>query len=271
MTRTETLAEGVTLYLGDCREILPTLGKVDAVVTDPPYGVGLGIETDPRSNGHGLGKSRYANSSDTFDEFLSSVVPVIEYAVSIASRAAIFGGHNIVHFPKPAAVGGVYLPSGCGRNPWGFSCFSPVWFYGCAPDLNKGAKPTALYSTENAEPSEHPCPKPIGWMKWLVGLASRPAETILDPFMGSGTTGVAAVNLGRKFIGIEIEPKYFDIACKRIQAALDAPDLFIEAPAKPVQEAFEYDAAKDFSSSIDACYEAIRARKAAGGPGWDPA
>ena len=76
-------------------------------------------------------------------------------------------------------------------------------------------------------------------MKWCLGVVSG-AETILDPFMGSGTTGVAAVKLGRKFIGIEIEPKYFDIACRRISEALKQPDMFIEKPKPAVQEALTF-------------------------------
>jgi hypothetical protein len=84
----------------------------------------------------------------------------------------------------------------------------------------------------------HPHQKPVSLCETL--LQKLPSECIiLDPFMGSGTTGVAAVKLGRKFIGIEIEPKYFDIACKRIQAALDAPDMFMEAPKPAKQEIFE--------------------------------
>ena len=74
-------------------------------------------------------------------------------------------------------------------------------------------------------------------MAWCIKKLPEEAETILDPFMGSGTTGVAAVKMGRKFIGIEIEPKYFDIACRRIQAALDAPDMFVEPPKPAKQEA----------------------------------
>lgn len=105
--------------------------------------------------------------------------------------------------------------------------------------MNKGAKATAIYSTETAEKNGHPCPKPIGWMRWIVSLSTRAGETIVDPFMGSGTTGIASVELGRKFIGIEIEPKYFDIAVRRIQAAIDAPDLFIEQPKPAKQEALE--------------------------------
>ena len=86
----------------------------------------------------------------------------------------------------------------------------------------------------------HPCPKPVAYSRWLVQRAAEPGKTIIDPFMGSGTTGVACAKLGRKFIGIEIEEKYFDIACDRIQKACDQPDLFIESPKKAVQEVMEW-------------------------------
>lgn len=76
---------------------------------------------------------------------------------------------------------------------------------------------------------EHPTQKPLALMRWCIAKLPR-AETILDPFMGSGTTGVAAVNLGRRFVGIEREPKYFDIACRRIEQAYRQPDLFVSRP-----------------------------------------
>ena len=82
----------------------------------------------------------------------------------------------------------------------------------------------------------HPCPRPLNGTKHLLDALSEKGDIILDPFMGSGTTGVAAVKLGRRFIGIEIEPKYFDIARRRITQALAQPDLFIEAPKRAVQE-----------------------------------
>ncbi|MFN8992864.1 MAG: DNA methyltransferase, partial [Pseudomonadota bacterium] len=92
---------------------------------------------------------------------------------------------------------------------------------------------------QNNEPrGDHPTQKPIEVMRWVIGHLPDDARTILDPFMGSGTTGVAAVKLGRKFIGIEIEPKYFDIACKRISDALKQPDMFIERPKPVKQEGF---------------------------------
>ena len=85
---------------------------------------------------------------------------------------------------------------------------------------------------------DHPCPKPLAWMLWLVTRGSLPGHLVIDPFMGSGTTGVACVKLGRRFIGIEIYPHYFDIACRRIEDAYRQPDMFVERPPAPVQEKF---------------------------------
>ncbi len=89
-------------------------------------------------------------------------------------------------------------------------------FFGSAPGLEKGARATTIRSTESSEKNGHPCPKPIGWMLWAVGLASRQGETVLDPFMGSGTTLRAAKDLGRRAIGIEIEEMYCEVAAKRL-------------------------------------------------------
>lgn len=238
MSRVEHLAEGITLYCADCREILPALGMVDAMVTDPPYGVLAFGNRDFRGGKHGLAISEYESYADTYDKFVSLVIPRLNAALDIAQRAAVFTGPHIVEQRKPSVVGGVYCSAAIGRNEWGFKNLLPVLLYGKAPDLNFGAKtPTAIESSAIADTIDHPCPKPTAWMKWLVTLTSRKSETILDPFMGSGTTGVAAVNLGRRFLGIEIEPKYFDVACRRIEEALRQPDMFIERPAPARQEA----------------------------------
>jgi len=115
--------------------------------------------------------------------------------------------------------------------------FAPVLFFGAAPDLFSGAKPTCIASHEKSDPcsKQHPCPKPVGWMRWLVELASRSGETILDPFMGSGTTLVAAKQLGRRAIGIELEEKYCAIAVKRLAQT----ELFAARPAAPKAEQME--------------------------------
>jgi site-specific DNA-methyltransferase (adenine-specific) len=236
MTHAERIGD-CTIYLGDCREVLPALGRVDAVVTDPPYGVGMGIGADPRRGGsHGLARDGYVSYDDTIENYREIVVPAVRAALSLARRGAVFSNHNLHELPKPDAIGGVYLPSATGRHCWGFNSFSPIVFYGTAPGLQRGSRPSAIWSAETADRNGHPCPKPLGWMRWLVGHASEEGETVLDPFAGSGTTGVACAKLGRKFIGIEIEPRYFDIACRRIEAAYAQPDLFVKSPEpKPEQ------------------------------------
>jgi len=222
-----------TLYLGDCLEILPTLGNVDAVVTDPPYGVGLGVIKSA------IGKTGYESYDDTRKNVKQIAIPAVEICRKLADRVLVTpGSAALLDYPEPANLGCIYFPSGAGRNSWGFTCSQPLLFYGTDPFLERGlgARADSFYCTETSEKNGHPCPKPIGLMKRLVTRVSFIGHTILDPFMGSGTTGVACAKLGRKFIGIEIEPTYFDIACKRIEQAYAQHDLFIEPPAKVTQE-----------------------------------
>ena len=110
--------------------------------------------------------------------------------------------------------------------------------YGSDPMLanSRGRAADIIQHTETSEHNGHPCPKPARFMQRLIQRCSIESHTILDPFMGSGTTGVACAKLGRKFIGIEIELKYFDIACRRIEEAYKQPDMFIAQPEKPKQE-----------------------------------
>ncbi len=226
----------VQLYHGDCLDVLRGLeaGSVDAVVTDPPYGIGLGINKDSRGSSgrvrrHGLAKAAYKNYEDTYENFVALIVPRIGAAIRVAKRGAVFTGPHIQEQQKATAFGGVYCPVGGGRHAWGFKTFHPVLLYGKAVDLHKGAKPTILKDNGRAEKNGHPCPKPLAWMRWLVELTTRPGETVLDPFMGSGTTGVACVQTGRRFIGVELDPIYFTIAKKRIAEAQAAEPLFAEA------------------------------------------
>ncbi len=215
--RIETLADGVTLYLGDCREILPTLGKVDAVVTDPPYGI-EGTWSGGSSHGWGRHKGE-AQKWDTRPDWL------VEWLESVVAAKIIWGGQ---YFGLPPSGSWLFwdkiqrgVTFGEGELAW-TNLGKPIRAF------NFGAVRIV------AENKQHPTQKPIQLMQWCIRQVSE-ARTILDPFMGSGTTGVAAVNLGRKFIGIEIEPKYFDIACRRIRDALDRPDLFIDQP-KPAEQ-----------------------------------
>jgi DNA modification methylase len=236
---------GIVIYHGDCREVLPTLGAVDLVLTDPPYGVDLGNHQASKETRPGwLAKQAYSNYDDTAENLESIVIPALSDALALSERGIVFcAGHKIRLFPPPTEVGGVYLPAATGRNPWGFQSLAHCLFYGKAPDVHLGSKATAIMSSASSRKIiGHPCPKPIEWMLWAVALGSRPGETVLDPFMGSGTTLVAAKQLGRKAIGIEIEERYCEIAARRLDATpepLPFPDyapapeqagLFTETP-----------------------------------------
>jgi site-specific DNA-methyltransferase (adenine-specific) len=208
-----------TIYHGDCRKIMPRLLTVHAVITDPPYGVNIGQHggaSEGRKD-HVLVKRGYASYEDSPENYEAVVVPAITIALGMADRGLVFcAGHMAWSLPRPAAIGGVFLPAATGRCAWGYSSFSHCLLYGKAPDLHLGAKAIGIRSTDTAGPSGHPCPKPETWMRWAVGLVTRVGETILDPFMGSGTTLRAAKDLGRRAIGIEIEERYCEIAAKRL-------------------------------------------------------
>jgi len=225
-----------TLYLGDCLEVMPLLGKVDAVVTDPPYGVNY----DGSTTQHGENGFPYASYSDTPENIDAICVPAIRMAVGMAGCAVITPGNACAYkYDPPRALGSIFYPSGANSGPWGFVCSQPLFYYGKDPYLasGRGRKPNGFSTTEATDRNiNHPCPKPLGVMLWLVERASLSGQTILDPFMGSGTTLVACAKLGRKGIGIELDPDYFEIACRRVRDAYAQPDLFIAPPAKPTQE-----------------------------------
>ena len=223
-TRKEVIGD-CTLYLGDCRDILPTLGNVDAVVTDPPYGIDGGRGKDAIL----FGKSRYDAAFEDTPKYVAEVcVPAIEVALVQSKRLAVTTGIRCLHmYPTPRDIGGFYTPAAVTHGPWGFTCFQPILYYGKDPRLGRGVWPSSITVTEASEKNGHPCPKPQRAWQWLVAKVSSEDGPVLDPFMGSGTTGVACVKLGRQFIGIEIEERYFTIACKRIEEAYRQPDLFI--------------------------------------------
>lgn len=209
-----------TLYLADCLKVLPTLGDVDVLITDPPYGVDFkGKQTKWKKAGGGY------NSGD------SGIGPtVVTRALECCERAVVFPGMRLMFdYPKPYELGCVYNPSGAGRGRWGFAVMHPILYYGKGLPHTRRS-PSGFEAFDVVEDNGHPCPKPIRWMRWVVTKSTMHGNSVLDPFMGSGTTGVACVQLGRKFIGIEIDPDYFDIACERIYNAERQHDLFIEKP-----------------------------------------
>ena len=207
----------VTIYHGDCREWAQ---PVDVLVTDPPYGVGLAAKTTEQRHGQ---KSKpvslvYSDGPDEVRALIESTIPRL---IALADRALIFPGVRMLWaYPEPASVGAVYVAAGTGRSAWGFQTHHPILFYGKDPFLadGKGSRPNGFRDERGLSRDEtfnHPCPKPEAWMRWAVSRASREGETVLDPFAGTGTTLIAAKNLGRRAIGIEIEERYCEIAAKR--------------------------------------------------------
>ena len=199
-----------TLYLGDCREILPTLPKVDAVVTDPPYGIGEAAgKNASRGNlavAKDFGDARW-DDNPISDELMLSIR-------SAGTNSIIFGGN---YYSMPPTSCWLVWDKINGEND--FADCELAW-----TNLPKAVRRirflwNGMLRANGEARGDHPTQKPVGVMEWCIGHLPKTAETILDPFMGSGTTGVACMNLGRKFIGIELEERYFNIACERIDQA----------------------------------------------------
>lgn len=219
------------LALGDCRDILPTLGKVDHVFSDPPYGI---AETHASHlSSVKLRDGTQAGQALGFDGI--SQDELIEFArqwVALAERWVVFScewkhAHAIANLVR---LGIWRKPDGApqftGDRPGtGWEAIAICHREG-RKKWNGGGK-HAVWTVPKGIGDGHPTQKPVALLKAWTADFTDADETILDPFMGSGTTGVAAVQMGRDFIGIEREPKYFDIACKRIEEAQRQGDLFI--------------------------------------------
>ena len=203
-----------TLYLGDCLEVLPTLQKVDCVVTDPPYGIGEAAGKNASRGNLAIAKD-YGNDSWD-DEPISNLL--MDLVVRAGRNAIVFGGN---YYPMQPSKCWLVWDKDNGTND--FADCELAW-----TNLDMAVRRykfmwNGMLRANKEKRGDHPTQKPIEVMKWCVGFTKG---TVLDPFMGSGTTGVACMNLGRKFIGIEIERKYFDIACERIEQAQKQQRLF---------------------------------------------
>jgi len=210
----------VTIYCCDCRDILPSL-TIETVITDPPYGVMLnGKRAKQRGGGVVARPGSYA-FDDTPAYVSGVVVPVIEHLRGRAKAVAVTPGiRNIWLYPPADDMGCFYSAAGTGMGRWGFSCMQPILYYGSDPyhRTRQGSRANSCGQTypNDANGQAHPCAKPLPMMRWLVDRVSLRNEVVLDPFMGSGTTLVAAKYSGRHAIGIEIEERYCEIAAQRL-------------------------------------------------------
>jgi len=213
-----------TLYMGDCMDILPTLGKVDAVITDPPYGIKRFEKGSLRFDKTGEYKNGIAWDKAPEKAFFDLLLSKGEHSI-------VWGANN---FELPTSE--YFLVWDKQQTVSNFASAELAY-----TNIKIPAKVFRFsIHQHNQIEKNHPTQKPVDLMAWCINFVPN-AKTILDPFMGSGTTGVAAVQMGRKFIGIEREPKYFEIACKRIEDAQRTFDMFgfngTSAADLPKQEA----------------------------------
>lgn len=215
------------LYMGDCLDVLPTLDSVDLVCTDPPYGIDYGKQGS-FSAYHGWGPWR---ENVTWDA-ARPPKELFDLLLRAGDEQIIWGGNYFTDYLPPTMQ---WLVWDKGQREFSLADCEFAW--------SSQQKAARIFNyprgAAKQDGKEHPTQKPVALMAWCLGFAPK-AKTILDPFAGSGTTGVAAVHLGRAFIGIEREPKYFDIACRRIEQAYKQRPLFeAEPPKKPEQLGLE--------------------------------
>lgn len=218
------------LALGDCRELLPTVGAVDAVVTDPPYGIGI----DPGNHERGRGYRPYDRRQIAHDMPLvfGDHKPFNPVHLLAYNNCILWGANNYANKLPASSSWLAWDRKAAKAADSSITDCELAWVRGV------GFKTVRLYShmwagfqrdSEAGEKHLHPTQKPIALFEWCLGFFPA-ARTIADPYMGAGACGVACARLGRRFIGIEIEPRYFDIACRRIENAYKQADLFVEQP-----------------------------------------
>lgn len=219
--RVETIGDA-RLILGDCLEILPTLGALEVVLTDPPYGMSF------RSNYRAVKHAEIANDAATDH---------LAWACGLKPRHSAYvfcRWDNIADVPRPRSFV-TWI-----KNNWSMGDLEHeharqtegALFYPGPDHFFPRGRPSDVVYAPRTGNEHHPTEKPVSLLTQVVEWTSG---VVVDPFCGSGTTGVACAKLGRKFIGIEIEPRYFDIACRRMEEAYRQPRLFAEPAPKPKQ------------------------------------
>jgi DNA modification methylase len=217
--RVERIGEA-TLYLGDCRDLFDFPAANTAVVTDPPYGIGAA-----KKNAHSSIRDNDAWVNADWDD--GRPPAAIFHKMLVAREVAIWGGNFFADLLPASSAWLAWI------KPEAETGFSLADMELCWTNLGFAARTKRLPRRDG---NEHPTQKPVSVMSWTLRFVSLP--NVVDPFMGSGTTGVACALEGRRFTGIEAEPRYFDIACRRIEEAYRQPRLFDEPPPKPKQPSF---------------------------------
>lgn len=253
-SRVEHLAEGVTLYLGDCIEVLPTLGLVDHIISDPPYEASLHASKNNLSGrkhrNDGVAELKGLDFAP-IDAIRVAFVDVAAAACTgwmiafctvegVAKWADCINASPAIKYKRACVwVKPDSTPQLNGHGPaQGAECFVTAWAGKGHAAWNSGGKRGVYTHCVNVgRQGEHPTEKPLPLMVEILRDFTLTADLVCDPFMGSGTTGIAAVKGGRRFVGIERDPKWFDLSCRRISAALKQPSFFVDIPKPAKQEA----------------------------------
>jgi len=222
MVRKEVIGDCV-LYQGDCMEVMPTLDKIDAVLTDPPYGIDYGNSGGfCESSGwkQWRGKAEWDKSRPSPDFFA--------YILHNSREQIIWGGNYFSDLLPPSMR---WLAWDKGQRNFTLADMELAW------TSQQKALRVFTYPRGKAaqDGKQHPTQKPVALMEWCLGFVPN-AKTILDPFLGSGTTLVACAKMGRKGIGIELDESYFEIACKRVEEAYRQPDMFVQSEKEKTPE-----------------------------------
>lgn len=211
-----------TLYLGDCRDILPTLDPLSAVVSDPPYGINHKVERTGFNAKHSHRSMARVRGDDAPFDPTSLICPqtILWGANYYGDKLPSSGGWLVWDKRRGGTHAPKFIASDCELAWTNLSAstkmFSHLW--------------AGLCRESEIGEHYHPTQKPVALMAWCIGLLKEPGA-VVDPYMGSGTTGVAALRAGRSFVGIEIDEKYFDTACRRIDAIARQPDMFSQLTA----------------------------------------
>lgn len=204
---------GVTIYNADCLDVLPQLGEIDIIVTDPPYGINGGRGGTSKARGKGNYESDFEDTPDYIrDVVIKALFEVAKWKTLVVTP----GFTNISSYPPADSFGVFYSPAAAGRQRFGFADANPILYYGWHHLQGKGASQCSWVMTQRPEKNGHPCPKPEpAWAKLVAKVATRDM-VLVDPFMGSGTTMRICKDHGIRCVGIELSQAYCDIAISRL-------------------------------------------------------
>jgi site-specific DNA-methyltransferase (adenine-specific)/modification methylase len=213
--------DNVTLYLGDCLDFMRTMPdkSVDAVITDPPYGVNI-LDRGGFIGGHTDYNVRWRKAfNHKYESFNGDDKPIDPLPFLQIGKSHIFWGGNHIANKLPASRGWLVWYKRVNGQSNNMADCELAWSDIEQPERVFQHLWMGFLRDSEMKEHYHPTQKPVALMRWCIELATNSGDTIFDPFMGSGTTGVACMQLGRKFIGCEIDPIYYAVAEKRIRQA----------------------------------------------------